>query len=209
MAETATLKLPYPVSGDSPNGPSQIEALAEAAESAILAGDRGKAVIIPGAETRQATSYGLLATPDKVEGLVVPTKGIIRILYHAVVKQAKVGSGGLAAIFIGANQLKADLGGTAPEVTFAEIQKENAYHVLSTGPSGLGCGNFGTWSGDATTGQVFNMANSVEPLGGCVDVFVNAGTYDISVQYKSSFATSEGLVTAKERRLYAWVKEFS
>lgn len=207
MAKTTPiLALPYPEKEDSDNVPSDMKALAEAAEAEILAGDLGKAAIIATEQSRTNAAYGLLATPDKVEGLVVPTKALLCIAYSASVKQSLTGSNGRLAFFIGANQLKRDNGSGAPVVVETEAQKENSFrHVSSTG-YGLNIGTFGTaYPGDVETGQVVSFSNAGETDGGVCVVFVKAGTYDISVQFKAEF----GSITAKERRLYAWVQPFA
>src|SRR5512138_2253761 len=60
---------------------------------------RGK-VNIPGAETTAATTYSPtnLATPDRVQNVVLPTDGLIVVVYQAL-WQATVASNGAAAIF--------------------------------------------------------------------------------------------------------------
>src|ERR1044072_980378 len=70
---------------------------------------RGKSIIST-TESRTNTAYGLLTTPDRVQNIVLPTDGLIFILFHATWQQA-VASAARAAIFIGANQLVTVSGG--------------------------------------------------------------------------------------------------
>jgi hypothetical protein len=172
---------------------------------------RGKS-IIAASEVRTGTTYGLMTTPDRVQGIVLPTDGIIDILFLAYWAES-VDAAGRAAIFIGANQLTvSQIGVAAPAVQEASNSgAANIAQPLSTTWYGLTSGgnaaNATGTSTPATTGQAIAVHNATPSTdqagafaGGSCKVFAAAGTYDVSVQFKAS----SGTVTALNRRL--WVK---
>jgi len=170
-------------------------ALADAAKLGLSDGSnvrRGKA-IISATESRSNTAYGLLTTPDRVSGIVLPTDGLILVGYQATWQESVLGAA-KAAIFVGANQLKqAQSASNAPVVqeTTASGSSANLDAPLATGASGLQpyVATSG-YTGDVTTGQILGQ--------GMTRIFAAAGTYDISVQFKAS----SGSVTAKNRKLW-------
>lgn len=159
---------------------------------------RGKSIIAT-EEARTNVAFGLLTTPDRVQNIVLPTDGLIVILYDAMIKSSGAATGS-AAIFIGANQLKTDQGGTTSAVQAVNTAGTDSYRHISTFSGGLAASG-GVWTGSVTTGQTVN--NNTSASFGCA-VFAAAGTYDVSVQFK---ATS-GSVTAKERKLWVWTVGF-
>lgn len=170
---------------------------------------RGKAIIAT-SEARTNTAYGTLTTPDQVTGIVLPTDGLIAIAYQAL-WQESVNGAASAAIFVGANQLKIQEF-SAPAVQAANVVADAAlWAPLSSMPSGLG-GAGGTigapgWSSDVTTGQLVGSTTATPgnlPSGGPCFIFAAAGTYTISVQFKST----SGSVTVKERKLWCWTMGF-
>lgn len=182
---------------------------------------RGKAIVAT-EEARTNTAYGLLATPDRVSNVVMPTDGLIIVGYQALVKSS-VADAGEVALFIGANQLTVQ-DGTGRATATQAAPATTTYNPVSTCPVGLAANRqaTGDFAADVTTGQaigwlstdaraviggssrqLFNAAtNSV--LGGLCPVFAAAGTYDISVQFKAS----SGSVTAKGRKLWVWTMGF-
>lgn len=176
---------------------------------------RGKSIITT-EESRTNASYGLLGTPDRVQNIVLPTDGLIAIAVQSMFKSSVSGAG-RAAIFIGSNQLKVvDRDGslTDPSVQTAATGFTN-YSVLTTNPSlglyGMAAGS--AYNGDVTTGQMIGIISAatgggVNPDGfdggGALYVFAAAGTYDVSIQYKSA----SGSVTAKNRKLWVWTINF-
>lgn len=159
---------------------------------------RGKS-IITATESRTNVAYGTMTTPDQVTGIVLPTDGVLQIMFMAT-WQNSVASNGKAAIFIGANQLKLDSATTAPVVNEVTGNSNiTTDTILSTHIDGLHAVNsLNGYTGDVTTGQVFGSGNGGSPFGGPVYVFAAAGTYTISVQFKSA----AGSVTVKNRHLY-------
>lgn len=152
-------------------------------------------------EARTNVAYGLLATPDTLT-VTLPEKGLINIWFQGMWKETN-SNAGQAAIFIGANQLKAASGtATAPEAQKAVCQGTNVYCPLSSSEPGLLSGAAGAgYTGDVTTGQAIATA---EASGGVCAVFAAAGTYAISIQY---LATA-GTVTVKNRKLWVEAKSF-
>lgn len=168
---------------------------AEGMESTARMGTWYTPKIIAAEESRTNTSYGTLTTPDEITNVVVPTNGLLAIGYVALVKES-VSTAGRVAIFLGANQLK-KVGGTTPIAQEVELFGTGTFQTLATQADGL---DRGEGTSFVTTGQVL-AHNRGTGLGGLCYVFVAAGTYNVSIQYK---ATS-GSVTAKERKLWVGV----
>lgn len=179
---------------------------------------RGKA-IIPGVEIRTNAAFGLLATPDQVAGIVLPTDGLIRVRFHALWKGGATSDAPRAAIFLGANQLKiaTQSEGAAPVTQEAEQNQTGSYAPLVTFPGGLiGHHNAGDNSLVGTgmalddpsrTGYWYKGTTQVISSGGaqgmgteCL-IFADAGTYTVSVQFRSSAGEA---VSVKNRKL--WVE---
>jgi hypothetical protein len=179
---------------------------------------RGKS-ITPTQETRDSavsgTGYGTLTTPDQVQSVVLPTDGLIFVAFQGMWKESVAGAA-RAAIFIGANQTKlAYENQTAPPSVEALINNAtNVYTPLASAPHGLVSGDASAaYAGDATTGQMVGVeaARWHEASGssqldrttaGVAMIFADAGTYNVSVQFK----VSSGTVTAKNRKLWCWTQ---
>lgn len=169
---------------------------------------RGKS-IIAAAESRTNTAYGTLTTPDQVTGVVLPTDGLIAVAYQALWDESVVGAA-RAAIFIGANQLKAtsDNRSQAQEVGKGLGGAAAGLIPLATYPGGLVSASNAYGGADPipATGHVIGAgigSGYPQPWGIC-HLFAAAGTYTVSVQFK---ATS-GSVTAKGRKLWVWTVGF-
>lgn len=157
--------------------------------------------IIATSEVRTNVAYGVLTTPDQISNIVLPNGGIIEVFYQAT-WQESVLSAGAAAIFLGSNQAQvatalapvaanAVIGGAAPA-------RDVPLSTNATGLSGQQAGASG-YTGDVATGQFLAAGNSGGiPVGGPAYVFAGAGTYTVSIQFKST----SGSVTVKNRRLY-------
>jgi hypothetical protein len=173
-------------------------AIADAARLGLTDGAtvrRGKSIIAT-TESRTNVAYGTLATPDKVAGLVLPTDGLIFVSYQATWQESVLGAA-RAAIFIGANQLKTWLTGAAPAAQETQVANVGAATdtPLITIPQGLNSSGNAAYTGDVTTGQSIGVTGPIKAA---------AGTYDISVQFKST----SGSVTAKNRELRVWSMGF-
>jgi hypothetical protein len=160
---------------------------------------------VAGAENRVSAAYGLMATPDRVTGIVLPTNGLLVVTFQAWWNES-VSAAARAAIFLGSNQLKiASNTASAPSVqeagtnggTVGQSVPLVSYGggLASAPPAATG------YTADVTTGQAVGLASSanVATWGSC-RIFAAAGTYDVSVQFK---ATS-GSVTVAGRKL--WVE---
>jgi len=157
---------------------------------------RGKSIIAT-EESRTNAAYGMLPTQDRVASVVLPTDGLIRVGYQATWKSSNANAA-RAAIFIGASQLKAATNAASPAVQEASgVDVQDTYVSLASRPEGLVSGNASPpYTGDVTTGQLVGTYGS----GGVANIFAAAGTYDVSIRFKSSLGT----VTAKGRKL--WVE---
>jgi hypothetical protein len=215
----------YPTHDDPPAGHTEIKALAEEAEARVaFAGAQGGRSVISASQSRTNTAYGKLGTPDQVSGLLLPTDGFIFVLFEALWQQSVSGAA-RAALFIGSNQLQIRDGSSSHSgITAARLgTTTGADRQLATDPGiGLASGQSTAMAPGATTpvvagggydssGVLFEVGAGPTSLtdasvthGGILAVWVDAGTYDVSVQFKAS----TGSVTASNRRLFAWTREF-
>jgi len=187
---------------------------------------RGKSIIAT-EQVRTNTAYGTLTTADSVS-IALPTDGLIVVGYQATWKESVMGAS-RAALFLGANQVQvmgaATTGGSAPRTQEALLGTSNAgqEYALCTCAAGLvGLVSSATgFTGDATTGQILGSvaaAGSIKmqigsdgiaftapsfAAGPCL-IFAAAGTYTVSVQFKSS----SGSVTVKNRKLWIYTLGF-
>lgn len=174
---------------------------------------RGKSIIAT-EESRTNVAYGKMTTPDQVSSVVLPTDGLICVAYHAMFKNS-VANGGRAAIFLGANQVKMATGSGAAPVVVEEDTGNltvDTYRPLysavgGSGGAGLSLVNGATnYTGDVTTGQILGETGlgAGAPVPTPVYIFAAAGTYDVSIQFRST----SGSVTMKERKLWVWTMGF-
>jgi hypothetical protein len=165
---------------------------------------RGQSSIVT-QETRTNAAYGLMATPDRVSSLVLQTNGLIVIALQAMMSETTTVGTARAAIFIGANQLKvAASAGPVVQETAAKAATIGTFNPVFTTAQGLTVQDSATvYPGDASTGQLVGF--SIAGQTGICYVFAAAGTYDISVQYKT---VSTGSVVVSNRKLWAWTVGF-
>jgi hypothetical protein len=164
---------------------------------------RGKSIIAT-EESRTNVAYGLLATPDRVSSVVLPTDGLLCVAYQALWKTSVDGAG-RAAVFIGSNQLVIGDNSGAPSTGSLEaVSSGLQYNQLASAPDGLHGGN-GVSAGitNVTAGQVVGVQGAITTAGFCT-LFAATGSYDVSVQFRST----SGSVTAKERKLWVWSMGF-
>ncbi len=146
--------------------------------------------VIATEQSRTNTSFGKMATPDEISGIVVPENALLLVGYSANWK-AESGSGGRAAIFLGTNQLKANYG-------TQEATASTALERLTTYAGGLIRNSAEIGTEFSATGEVLGN----DSFGGfCIVQRLAAGTYTLSIQFK---ATS-GAVTVRDRALWAAV----
>jgi hypothetical protein len=170
---------------------------------------RGKS-IIAATESRTNVAYGTMTTPDQVTGIVLPTDGLIFIAFQGT-WQNSVASAAGAAIFLGANEVKASTTGFAAPQTLINTgvgpTGTGSDASLSSFPLGLISSNSTSYSGDVTTGQIVGIYGTTHLAvaeGGPCAIFAAAGTYTVSVQFKAS----SGSVTVKNRKLWVWTQGF-
>lgn len=186
------------------NGNIDSENLASAEKNELGLSDsttirRGKSIIAT-EESRTNTAYGLLTTPDRVSSVALPTDGLIVITYQATWKNSVAGAGN-AALFLGANQLKVVSFATSTDPVVQEAggnTSADTYRPIASSNVGLATTSSATvYNGDVTTGQIVS-SNVGGNVGGSMYIFAAAGTYDVSVQFKST----SGSVTVKGRKLW-------
>lgn len=197
MADTgAPHNLPYPVAGDPPNGPSQIQALANAVATRLVSA--GKSIIATEESTTSLT-YVTMTTPDEVSSVVLPTDGLIAVFFQAMIKNTA--DTATAAIFLGSTQVKvADQSSASPIFAQAGGGSSGNYKSIVSSPLGLTAADGApAYTGDVTTGQILGV-NPVS--GGPCYIFAAAGTYTVSVRYKTGINSTS--VTVKNRKL--WVR---
>lgn len=157
---------------------------------------RGKSIIVT-SESRTNTAYGTLTTPDQVANVVVPANALLAVYYHATWEQS-ASTAARAAIFLGSNQVKLATAAGSAAVQEASIGGTTSPDVLmGTYGGGLISMTAGFYTGDVTTGQIVGGAWATQSPGFAM-IFVAAGTYTVSVQFKAS----AGSVTVKNRKLF-------
>jgi len=169
---------------------------------------RGKSIIST-EESRTNVAYGPMPTPDRVSGITLPTDGLICVLYQGMVKNSGANLG-RAAVFVGSNQLKqANHSIATPQVAeWAGHSATDTYQPIFTtvgaNPGGglMSASDGVAYTGDVTTGQIIG-SRTIGPASPLF-IFADAGTYDISVQFKSA----AGSVTVKNRKLWVWTMGF-
>lgn len=219
MATTPAFLFPNAGAGDSPAGPAilsdidtKLEAMAVALGHNTPDGvkRRGKSII--DAESSYdlyaaGVAYASAPTPDLVEDIVLEANGIIRIGFVALTKST---AGHMAAIFLNGTQLS--IGDTAGAPALQEVTQSNGsnFRLMSTA-TGIGLvvnNDDGVAQSLVTTGQIVGLtrASAPDPVGGFLEVFAAAGTYNVSVKYKRQDASNNTL-TLKSRKL--WVEAVS
>jgi hypothetical protein len=177
-----------------------------------------------GEESRTSTSYGTLTTPDQVDNIVLPADGLIVVAYDAIWKSS-VAAAGRAAIFLNTTQLQVNGAGfDSPRTQAAALTSNstaNRYAPLNSFSMGLVSGRgLNTTHTNVTTGQAVgqyggtsNLAHELngtvldvteDSIGGPCLIYAAAGTYDVSVRFKSS----SGSVSVKDRKLWVWTVSF-
>lgn len=182
----APYEIPYFLGTDKPPDMAAVTKAIADRVHALAAGRWYAPKIITAEESRTSTEFGFLtSTEDKIEGVVVPTGGLLLLNFHAQVKSS-VAAAGRVVPFIGSNNLF-NPGGS----TNAEAKTEGTSFVtINSGPTALEKSS--TAAEEQTSGQV---------VGAALEIFVAAGTYTVSVKY----AATSGSITAKNRRLYVRV----
>lgn len=151
-----------------------------------------------------STTFTTLATPDQVTGIVLPSPGLIQVLYQATWAESVSGAAS-SAIFVGANQVVIAHPSGAPFQAAATIggTANQQVPLVSSGVGLVSTAGATGYTGDVATGQILGLSTSAG--GGACMIFAAAGLYTISVQFK----VSSGTVTAANRRLYVQALSFT
>jgi hypothetical protein len=160
-------------------------------------------VTIPDEESYGGAGFALMATPDRVPGVVIPSDALLLVGYKALYKNG-VANSGRAAIFLGENQAVYGAGAAAPASQSAVgLAEADDYGILTTGETGLHAEGGAGAASNVGTGQILGSgASSGVTWGGLTAIFADPGTYDVSVRFRVG---GGGLVTVKERDLWVAV----
>lgn len=148
-------------------------------------------------QSRENAAFGTLTTPDEVT-VELQENGLIVVGYQAIWKRSASLSTVEATIALNGIQVKrAEADGTAAGVLAELNGTENIFVPLSSNSGGLNTVNPDSgYTGNSTTGQLLGIGTT----GGKCAIFAAAGTYKVSIQFRST----SGTVTVKNRQL--WVK---
>lgn len=87
MLQTPLFDFPYPEDTDDPNGPLQVQALAEAVEDKLKGNGLGGVSWIEQSESRSAAGYAALTTPDRIDLPGVASPALIEVAASAYLKR--------------------------------------------------------------------------------------------------------------------------
>jgi hypothetical protein len=166
-------------------------------------------------ESRENTSYSTLTTADEIKSIVIPENGTLFVNYYALWKGSSATEGiGQASLYLGETRLD-DLAGEKQGTATAQTE----FRVLTTTAAGLtnfkelpgpstshilGVGLPGTYNiMQGETGRRNEAGVTAFALGGFVPISAAAGTYDLSVKFKTVEGSKK--VTVKSRILRAYV----
>lgn len=169
--------------------------------------------IINSEQHRKSTSFGTLSTADEITNVELPTNGLIVVIYRAEWRLEAGTPGGVnghAAIFLNEEQLRVPDTNNGDAVT-QEVTHGSAnpgyFALLTTYWNGLNSNentSDATGPSSVTTGMALGIlgGTSISSGGPCY-IWAAAGTYTVSVRYRSTNA-SYGC-GADERKLWVGV----
>ncbi len=213
MDATTKFNLPIPETTDDATVPAHMGLLADAIDTELgKAGAQSGKSIINTEQFTTSTSPTYLGTPDRIQNLILETDGLISIAFQAnwVKSQTVADSTAVALPVLNGQQIY-----TAKDHDYAGVVSTAATRLdtdtdrpgaLWTTPTGLATSP--RWHNDPnlTTGQVIGgIEGTSNPSGGVMTVFAAAGTYEVGIMF---YVIGTGYVTVKNRRLWAWVKDF-
>lgn len=180
-----------------PDTQAYLQALATAVDARVP--QIGK-LYVPTQETIVSTTYALATTPDRIQNVVMPTDGLFAIGFIGMWKVSAAATVN-ACVHLGANPVKAPNTASGGSPINAEAQASpglaTGYTWVTTSKFGM-AGTMAAGADASTVSTGMTLWNQAFGDGGLVQVFAAAGTYDISVQWK----TSTGTLSIKERRLW-------
>ena len=133
-----------------------------------------------------------MGTPDRCEDIVVPTNGLIKVVFRALVKHTDLANAEVA-LFVGSNQAKLATASAAPAAQSTVQVAASDYEWVISYCNGITFLDGAPASDGVTTGLVAGSE--------CVIQGLPAGTYDVSARYKVG---GGGTLSAKNRGL--WVR---
>lgn len=192
-------------------------ALSEALKDRLaLSSKRAGKSIIATEQSTESSSFTLLTTPDRVTGIELPENALLIVAYQALWKEGSAATAE-AAIFLNENQVRipstdAITGSNEPIKQSAIIGSSEKWAPLTSSGAGLYCDSSPpSVSNDSivSTGQILgardNGVDSMGGYGGLTVLTAAAGTYSVSVRFRRNGIS--GKTTAKNRKLWVWVKE--
>lgn len=183
---------------------------------------RGKSIVSTLETLTAPSGYQFAPTPDLVSNIVLPTDGLIAVLFNGM-WQSSATTAVLAGIFLGSNQATIAPGRTnyqdAPQAQAASLTPgvANKDAALSSYGGGLISETVDNvsnqYTGPVTTGQIAGLQTgggsytSISPLGvgGPCYIFAAAGTYSVGIKYAQQVS---GNITVKNRKLWVWTLAF-
>lgn len=159
--------------------------------------------IVATEQSRSNPAFGVLATPDEVT-VVLPTNGLIVVGFQGAWAETVAVSTTEAAIFLNGNELL--VAGALTAVGSSAYISTDAHpgNFVPLFSTSYGLDTLepavSSYSGDVTTGQLIGGVSASKHAGSTMSIFAAAGTYKISVRYKSG-----STVTVKNRKLWAWI----
>jgi hypothetical protein len=200
---SATYGWELPTDSDPANLPPALAALAADIEGDMPVRSKGKA-IISSEQSTASTSYALLGTPDRVQNIVLPTDGLIFVIYRALVRNDA--GAGVAGLFLNNTLIRSPALGSAPISQDSLIGDSDYQWLLSSHETGLRTPSTGSASSDdgTTTGMIVGNGAVLGTPSAIVAIEAAAGTYDVAVKFKAF----SGITYAKDRRLRVWSQVF-
>lgn len=172
-------------------------------------------------DTEQATTSTTLTslpTPDVVRGIVLPTDGLLFVLFRGLWRL--VGASNAAAVALTLNGVPAttvvpDGAGVAAAIQTALGTNGTSWStVFSSGESGTGLRAGSSSSSNAgTSGNLWSNGATGTALAGVhgwspIVIEAPAGTYDVGVVWRVGGGGSGGTLSAKNRKLRVWTQGF-
>lgn len=155
---------------------------------------RGKSIVNT-AESVTGSPHAVLATPDRVSNIVVPSGGLLLVSFWAQIVSSS--ATGTARIYLNNNPVS-NVNGPADGQVNSSIA--NGILVTSPAPNWAGLGGLSLY-GDSTVSD--DLTNG-HPVGEFLPIVVNPGTYTVEMRYEKT----AGTVTLSNRKLYVKAEAF-
>lgn len=155
-----------------------------------------------GTDTTTSTTFGTLSTPDQVAGITLGSAGLLFVYYRAQWVCTAGGGAGAAEICLNGTAVQVDAGNGTFVASLATTNASGGFaNGLSSTSTGLvNAGGANLTVNDPTTGLYIAAG-----VGGPAVITAAAGTYTVSIQFK----TSSGTLSVSNRRLYVKAESFA